>query len=528
VAQQVTAAVPVRPWQATLAQLDQALTLEVQRPPEALPDRGGLQLTLSPRLGAGGSGVRQYMQSYPYTCLEQRVSRAVALQDQALWEGILRELPTYLDKDGLARYFPPSASSTMSQGSEVLTAYLLSIAAEAGWAFPDPLRDKMEGALRAFVSGKLVRYSALPRADLGLRKLGALEALSRRGEVAQAELESLVLEPNLWPTSALLDWINILQRSPSLPQAATRLQEAERILRARLYLTGSGLTFSTEQTDRLWWLMTSWDQNAVRALLTLLPLPGWQEDLPRLLQGAVARQQRGVWDTTLANAWGTLALLKFSRQFQADPVSGATEARLGGTRQSLDWAGTPDGRELAFPWPAVPESLKLQHSGTGKPWVNLQSLAAVPLQQPFFAGYQVRKTLIPIEHKQSGRWSRGDVVRVRLDMEALSDMTWVVVDDPIPAGGRVLSGGLGRDSKLLTAGEKQEGWVWPAFQEHTLEAFRAYYEYVPKGRWTVEYTLRLNNEGRFGLPPTRVSALYAPEMFAEIPNASLQVHPLPE
>jgi uncharacterized protein YfaS (alpha-2-macroglobulin family) len=41
----------------------------------------------------------------------------------------------------------------------------------------------------------------------------------------------------------------------------------------------------------------------------------------------------------------------------------------------------------------------------------------------------------------------------------------------------------------------------------------------------VEYALRLNQAGVFGLPPTRVEALYAPEVFAEIPNESIQVDP---
>ena len=43
--------------------------------------------------------------------------------------------------------------------------------------------------------------------------------------------------------------------------------------------------------------------------------------------------------------------------------------------------------------------------------------------------------------------------------------------------------------------------------------------YVPKGSFVVEYTVRLNNPGTFGLPATRVEAMYAPEMFGEAPNA---------
>ena len=74
-------------------------------------------------------------------------------------------------------------------------------------------------------------------------------------------------------------------------------------------------------------------------------------------------------------------------------------------------------------------------------------------------------------------------------------------------------------------GEKKEGWVWPTFEERSFEAFRAYYEYVPKGRWVVEYTLRLNQTGTFQLPTTRVEALYFPEMLGENLNADIEVRP---
>jgi hypothetical protein len=46
---------------------------------------------------------------------------------------------------------------------------------------------------------------------------------------------------------------------------------------------------------------------------------------------------------------------------------------------------------------------------------------------------------------------------------------------------------------------------------------------VPKGKWIVEYTVRLNNAGEFQLPETRVEAMYAPEMFGEIPNGKVVV-----
>ena len=155
--------------------------------------------------------------------------------------------------------------------------------------------------------------------------------------------------------------------------------------------------------------------------------------------------------------------------------------------------------------------------------MTLQSLAAVPLKAPFAAGYQLSRSVTPVEQAQAGRYSRGDVLRITLTVNASADMSWVVITDPVPASATILGSGLGRDSAIASSGEKQSGQAWPAFEERSFESFRRYYEFMPKGSMSMEYTVRLNNVGDFALPPSRVEALYAPEMFGELPNARLKV-----
>jgi hypothetical protein len=241
------------------------------------------------------------------------------------------------------------------------------------------------------------------------------------------------------------------------------------------------------------------------------------------VRGALGRQHFGHWITTVANAWGVLAMEKFSKAFESTPVSGQTTATLAGRTQAVDWQATPKGTALSFPWPSGRGVLDLGMRGTGAPWATIQSLAAVPLRAPLSSGFRIRKTLTPIDQKETGSWNAGDIVRVKLEIESQADMTWVVVSDPIPAGSAIFGTGLGTDSRLATKGEESKGWVWPAFEERSFEAYRAYYQFVPKGSWSIEYTLRLNNAGVFQLPPTRVEAMYSPEMFGELPNASVQV-----
>jgi uncharacterized protein YfaS (alpha-2-macroglobulin family) len=182
---------------------------------------------------------------------------------------------------------------------------------------------------------------------------------------------------------------------------------------------------------------------------------------------------------------------------------------------------------MFLPWPAAGAqgkgTLSVVQQGSGRPWLTWQSVAAVPLQAPLAAGYQVRRTVAPVEQAVRGKTTRGDIWRVTLDIDAQADMAWVALTDPVPGGATILGSGLGRDSEIAAQGERRAGGALPAFEERGFEAFRAYYEYLPKGRLSVQYTVRLNNAGDFALPPTRVEALYAPEMFGEAPNARVTV-----
>jgi uncharacterized protein YfaS (alpha-2-macroglobulin family) len=515
--QKVDAAVPVRTLQATLLQLDAPKTMQVARPADALPGHGGVRTSFSPRLGGNLAGVRDYMAAYPYTCFEQRTSRAVALGDEKEWTQVAATLPAHLDSDGLLKYF-----ATMNEGSDSLTAYVLSITQEAGFEIEAEQRARMQAGLQAFVEGKTVRGSHLRTGELAVRKLAALEALSREAPVRGEWLESFTIAPNLWPTSAVIDWYLVLERSPALARRDTLIAEAQRILRARLNLQGTAMGFSTERSDDWWWLMASSDVNANRLLLAMLDNPAWQADMGRLARGTLGRQQNGRWGTTLANAWGKLALEKFSAKFEAQPVTGTSSAVLAGPGKPASWSGTVPASVLQG-WPEGPAQLTLRHNGGGKPWATVQSLAAVPLKAPLSSGYRIVRSVTPVEQAKAGSWSRGDVYRVKLELEAQADMSWVVVDDPIPASASILGTGLGRDAQIATRGEQRRGWVQPDYEERTSGAFRAYYAFVPKGKWNIEYTVRLNNEGHFSLPPTRVEAMYSPEMFGEAPNAAVVV-----
>ena len=348
-------------------------------------------------------------------------------------------MPSYLDRDGLANYFPP-ADDERPTGSPALTAYLLAVTDEAAkqdgrFALPADLRNRMAAGLANVVDGKIERKFWAPRNDLDFEKLAAIEALSRYGLAQARMLDSITVAPDQWPTSAVLDYYAILSHVDGIPNREEKRAQAEQIIRARLTYQGTRLTFSTERDDDLWWLMSGTETNAAHAALIFADAPGRKDEMPRVVAGLLALQKNGAWQTTTANLWGALAVGKFSRLFESTPVTGHTSIQLGASTQSVNWSAPPSSapasatsvtktasvRSVMLPWSSA--SLTLTQEGTGKPWATIESLAAVALKAPLAAGYRIAKTVTPVDPAVKGVLSRGDIVRVHLDIDAQSDMT---------------------------------------------------------------------------------------------------------
>ena len=154
------------------------------------------------------------MAIYPYDCFEQQASRAVALGDLGRWPALAGAMPTYLDDDGLLRYWP----SERLQGSPELTAYVLAITAANGFAIPEASKQKMIAALQALVEGRLDRKGYGPY-DIRLVRVTALAALARN-KASNAQLVATVdMAPQDMATGTLADWLVALELTPGVRNA---------------------------------------------------------------------------------------------------------------------------------------------------------------------------------------------------------------------------------------------------------------------------------------------------------------------
>jgi uncharacterized protein YfaS (alpha-2-macroglobulin family) len=505
--QEVVPAVPEEVWGGSFLRAANGIRFPVAAPEGALPSRGGIEVALTASPAPSLAGVRAYMAAYPYGCFEQRLSKAIALDDRDAWAKQMAGLPAYLTPDGLLRYWP----GQNQPGSIALTAYALSITAEASYDWPGESKARMIQALGAVMDGRLKEEGQGP-VDMRLLRLSALAALARNGAATRPMLGQAAIPLRDMPTAMLADWLVTIDRIRGVAPAA-RLA-AEQALKSRIVYEDSRLDLVDGNTAP-WWMMVSDDEMALKALVAAIGRPGWDSDTPRMMIGAALRQRRGHWDTTPANAWGTVAVRRFAAAYPGRPT-GITTVTLAGQSLSGNW---PQPAPIRFALPPAPAPLVFAHGGGAPGWATVSVRAAVPLTAPKFAGYRIDRQVSFLQRKDPARLSRGDVLKVRITVDAPVDRTWVVVEDPLPAGASIISGG---GQSALLAAQASNG-AWPSYIERSFGAWRGYFGWLPQGRTSVEYAVRINSAGRFQMPPTRVEAMYSPEIHAALPNATIEV-----
>lgn len=510
--QTVEPAVPIETWAASLLRVGPDTSLPIGIPTGALPG-GYVDVALADTLAPPLSGVRDYMARYPYTCFEQRTSQAIALNDVAAWQALATAIPAYLDDDGLLRYWP----SDRLEGSAELTAYVLGATAANGFAIPDASKAKMVKALQAVVEGRLNRRGYGPY-DIRPVRVAALAALARNNASSAALVGAIDMKPVDMATGTLADWLVAIERTPNARNAAALRTAAEAELRKRLVYEGTRLDL-VDDARAPWWMMVSGDEMAIKALEAVLGRQGWEEDAGKLMVGVAQRQRRGHWDTTPANAWGAITVRRFAGLYPASAITGTTRIALAGGSAAQNWPLTAAAEPLRVPLVGAP--LALRHEGTGSPWATVSVKAAVPLTEPLNAGYRIRRTVTPVKVANKDRLTRGDVVKVRIEVVATAARTWVVINDPIPPGATIV-GNLGGQSQML-ADQASGSGAQPSYVERGRDSWRGYFGWMPAGTHAVEYVVRLNGSGRFTLPQTRVEAMYSPAIRGQWPNGTVTV-----
>src|SRR3546814_10268685 len=95
-------------------------------------------------------------------------------------------------------------------------------------------------------------------------------------------LGSIAVAPDRWPTSAVIDWLALLERVPGISDQQMKKAKARQILRARMLERGTELVFGDDPLNDSWWLMSSRESNLAKLILIAAGQPRSEEHTSEL------------------------------------------------------------------------------------------------------------------------------------------------------------------------------------------------------------------------------------------------------
>jgi hypothetical protein len=269
----------------------------------------------------------------------------------------------------------------------------------------------------------------------------------------------------------------------------------------------------------------------------------------------MAARNAGRWETTQETAWALIALtdwMKATGELNADydwvvAINGQVlgngtangemlrqTATLTQSMASLLSNGLRSGalvinRDARFPRSGDGQLYYSAYLRTFMPVSQVQPLShgIVVARQyfdrddPCFTSRRPDEESIPCTPVTSAKV--GDVLQVRLTIVAPTDLHYVVVEDPLPAGTEAIDTSLKTASQLSQAPELNRtsaysayygwGWWWFTHSELHDEKVVLFASFLPAGTYEYTYQIRAGLDGVYTVMPAHAEEMYFPEVF---------------
>ncbi|HZD03355.1 MAG TPA: hypothetical protein VE173_00510, partial [Longimicrobiales bacterium] len=557
----VEVGVPVRPRAHPLVRtlaglLHDSATVAFPLGEEIDPERSWLEVSFGSSPLAYVAGARQRLRLYPYYCSEQVSSVALPLialyrarvrtgggsgsEEEERWragarEDVQRALRLLLRRqgaDGGIGYWDFDDWTTPT-----LTAWagrVLLEAREAGFAVPDSALAGVAGYLeRSLHEAMTARFAVWTRwADERARlaeRLAAIDLLSRLGRPdVPAEHSLLQRAYDLrWEDRVLLAQA-LARRGETAPawrllEVALRGARVDGRVLALPDSAGAGVYFASR------------GRPAARLLETLLLLDPDHPMVGPTVEYLVARGRADLrrWWSTFDEGHTVLALMRYDDLLRERGPVGVTVRAPEGRLELTAGAGTADTVvSLAGLGRGAGGGLPLTlHSEDGRPVFYYLTLSGMPRAEhpePVDRGIAVERWYEDVE---TGRpvveAEEGELLRVRLRITVPSERTFVVVDDPLPAGLEAVDLSLRTvspfgawRSSLEEARDPSGAWafgawdsgMWTPFDHKEMRDERVVYSATVlwPGTYGATYLARATTAGVFLYPPAHAEEMYNP------------------
>ncbi len=528
--------------------MDSVIQQTVSVPPDVFAGVGGLEVAVSSSGLTGLERGLEFLRTYPYECLEQRMSKILPfivgedvinqfglseLRGSALRKFVQAELDVvsrYQDESGGFYFWPDLESYAYEKPSPWLSAYtmyVLALAEKKGFQVASRVSERGKSYLTNWLNyGK--RGTDWPYSTdeyLTARSL-AVYAIALWGEKVESHLPFLldqVDQMSVYGKAYLLKTLALLPKSV-YAEARSNLIRA---MNNKLKLEPTMAHYEEEREGG--WLFHSDVRTTAVVLQALLEHQGQIEFAEKIVRWLIAERRVGRWRTTQENACVFDALATFYRTYEKERPNFRASVRIAG-KDVL--SAVFSGRSLKTARRFLPiDSLakttlpvNISRKGQGRMYYGLRLYYARKGElKAKDQGFRVEKVIRPVG-KVSG-YVRGAEYIITLKVHTAQDRIFVVLDDPLPAGWEIVNTSFAteRQTQPLSTKSNKQWWGGFNYEETYHDRYLLVATYLTKGVHTETYRVRALTSGRFFLPPTRVEEMYTPEVFGHTGQQYLEI-----
>ncbi|HEX9373660.1 MAG TPA: alpha-2-macroglobulin family protein, partial [Roseiflexaceae bacterium] len=538
------------------------------RPPTPDPQpQGELDLELVPSLAAGIGSALGYLESYPYLCSEQTVSRflpnavtyrllkQLGMDDPALKKSLDTNLTAGLQRLYFLQHLDGGWGWWADDDSHpYLTAYVvqgLVEARRAGYAVDQDRLDKAIAYLVAFLDAGEAQTGAQasspePQAPGLNARSYVLFVLAEAGRSDRGRTIALFEQRaklDIYARAYLLMTLKSLGGEDS--RARTLVGE----LMSTAILHAADAHWEERAPDR--WNMGSDTRTTALALQALVRADPGNFLTPNAVRYLMAQRDQGHWRTTQESAATLIALVEYIAQSGELAADYTYRASLDG---KILKEGAVNRDNLRNPIDVVVALADLKLGDKSQLTLQRQAAGGQTGQSRLYYTLRLRTyqdaaqvgaldqgvgvareyvavstdTLSPTGQIVTGA-KVGDVVQVRLTLTVPEDQQYLAVEDMLPAGLEPLDTSLkttsasARGAELQSATQEQPYWWYFTQTEIRDNRVALFARDLPKGTYHYTYLARATSAGAFKTLPATAYQMYAPGVFGRSAGATFTV-----
>jgi uncharacterized protein YfaS (alpha-2-macroglobulin family) len=513
-------------------------------PNNIFQDIGEVEVSAASTAMVGLSGGMSYLFSYPYGCLEQRLSAVLPIilakdlveafkfevfKDKDYRQVVaktLDEVPMFQRANGGFSYWKNTDDTWPYLSAYAM--YALTRAQQNGYTVDTHMMDEGFRYLQRVLHGEAGFLTTNGDVNNCTRAL-VLYTLALGGKPDFGYMERLYNERNNMP---LLGKAYLLKALDASNGNQAMIDELVRDLMNLAKIAPTSVHFEERNNDDYYWFFSSDAHTTALILQALIETQPENPLIHKTVRWLLDQRKNGCWRTTQENLFIVDALATYFKVYEKESPNFIASVQLAGNElvrqlfvgrslQTVRAQQSYSSLSLGATYP-----VDFMKDGTGRLYYGLRMKYYLKEESKAKEeGFAVVKTIESEENpgKPLTTIKAGSILKVTLQIATNQTRNFVVVDDPVPAGLEIINTSFQTTANNLSReGNERSEYVF-SHRELKDDRVLLFANYMRAGVHTFTYLVRATSFGTFAMPSTRAEGMYEPEVFGQTASKTIVI-----